>query len=64
MINASRPFVVNEWITTKIDGVEVTGVVEVGFLLLHALFQTSLNYFSFSVDMLFCLFHFMYVLKK
>ncbi|KAM0901561.1 hypothetical protein ACQ4PT_019905 [Festuca glaucescens] len=28
MINASRPFVVNEWITTKIDGVEVTGVVE------------------------------------
>ncbi|KAM0927730.1 hypothetical protein ACQ4PT_002682 [Festuca glaucescens] len=29
MINASRPFVVNEWITTKIDGVEVTGVVEI-----------------------------------
>jgi hypothetical protein len=64
MINASRPFVVNEWITTKIDGVEVTGVVEVGVLLLHGLFRTSLNYFSFSVDILFCLFHFMYVLKQ
>jgi hypothetical protein len=38
MINASRPFVVNEWITTKIDGVDVAGVVEVSVLLLHALF--------------------------
>lgn len=28
MLNASRPFVVNEWISTKIDGVEVIGVVE------------------------------------
>uniref|UniRef100_A0ACD5UJ14 Uncharacterized protein n=2 Tax=Avena sativa TaxID=4498 RepID=A0ACD5UJ14_AVESA len=28
MINASRPFVVNEWIATKIDGVEVIGVIE------------------------------------
>ncbi|KAF7103786.1 hypothetical protein CFC21_104732 [Triticum aestivum] len=28
MINASRPFIVNEWITANIDGVEITGVVE------------------------------------
>ncbi|EEE59315.1 hypothetical protein OsJ_11375 [Oryza sativa Japonica Group] len=28
MINATRPFVVNEWINTKIDGVEVSGIVE------------------------------------
>ncbi|GJN37006.1 hypothetical protein PR202_gb25922 [Eleusine coracana subsp. coracana] len=29
MINATRPFVVNEWIKTKIDGVEVSGIVEI-----------------------------------
>ncbi|KAK3150115.1 hypothetical protein QOZ80_3AG0228620 [Eleusine coracana subsp. coracana] len=28
MINATRPFVVNEWIKAKIDGVEVSGIVE------------------------------------
>ncbi|XP_028777710.1 mechanosensitive ion channel protein 2, chloroplastic isoform X2 [Neltuma alba] len=28
MIHATRPFVVNEWIKTKIDGYEVSGVVE------------------------------------
>ncbi|KAJ1296607.1 hypothetical protein BS78_01G314800 [Paspalum vaginatum] len=28
MINATRPFVVNEWIDAKIDGVEVSGTVE------------------------------------
>ncbi|CAM0955131.1 unnamed protein product [Alopecurus aequalis] len=28
MINATRPFVVNEWINAKIDGVEVSGNVE------------------------------------
>ncbi|XP_048542200.1 mechanosensitive ion channel protein 2, chloroplastic-like isoform X2 [Triticum urartu] len=28
MINASRPFIVNEWITANIDGVEIAGVVE------------------------------------
>ncbi|TVU46463.1 hypothetical protein EJB05_06003 [Eragrostis curvula] len=28
MINATRPFVVNEWINAKIDGVEVSGIVE------------------------------------
>lgn len=44
MINASRPFIVNEWITANIDGVEITGVVEV---------DVFLNYFSFTVDMLF-----------
>lgn len=55
MINASRPFVVNEWITATIDGVEISGVVEV---------SVFFNYFSFTVDMLFCLFHFMYVFKQ
>lgn len=29
MINATRPFVVNEWIDVKIDGVDVSGIVEV-----------------------------------
>ncbi|GJN12761.1 hypothetical protein PR202_ga31068 [Eleusine coracana subsp. coracana] len=29
MINATRPFVVNEWIKAKIDGVEVSGIVEI-----------------------------------
>lgn len=29
MIHATRPFVVNEWIQTKIDGYEVSGTVEV-----------------------------------
>lgn len=29
MINATRPFVVNEWIDAKIDGVDVSGIVEV-----------------------------------
>ncbi|KAG2551071.1 hypothetical protein PVAP13_9KG370900 [Panicum virgatum] len=28
MINATRPFVVNEWINAKIDGVEFSGIVE------------------------------------
>lgn len=28
MLNATRPFVVNEWINAKIDGVEVSGIVE------------------------------------
>jgi len=28
MINATRPFVVNEWINAKIDGVEISGIVE------------------------------------
>ncbi|KAK4276888.1 hypothetical protein QN277_014986 [Acacia crassicarpa] len=28
MIHATRPFVVNEWIKTKIDGYEVSGIVE------------------------------------
>ncbi|WVZ57374.1 hypothetical protein U9M48_007766 [Paspalum notatum var. saurae] len=28
MINATRPFVVNEWIDARIDGVEVSGTVE------------------------------------
>ncbi|XP_066377805.1 mechanosensitive ion channel protein 2, chloroplastic-like isoform X3 [Miscanthus floridulus] len=28
MINATRPFVVNEWIDAKIDGVDVSGIVE------------------------------------
>jgi len=28
MINATRPFVVNEWIDVKIDGVDVSGIVE------------------------------------
>ncbi|CAM0873266.1 unnamed protein product [Alopecurus aequalis] len=28
MINATRPFVVNEWINAKIDGVDVSGIVE------------------------------------
>lgn len=29
MIHATRPFVVNEWIQTKIEGYEVSGTVEV-----------------------------------
>lgn len=29
MIHATRPFVLNEWIQTKIDGYEVSGTVEV-----------------------------------
>uniref|UniRef100_A0ACD5WWE0 Uncharacterized protein n=1 Tax=Avena sativa TaxID=4498 RepID=A0ACD5WWE0_AVESA len=28
MINATRPFVANEWINAKIDGVDVSGIVE------------------------------------
>jgi hypothetical protein len=28
MIHATRPFVVNEWIQTKIEGYEVSGTVE------------------------------------
>ncbi|KAL6619527.1 hypothetical protein ACP70R_031809 [Stipagrostis hirtigluma subsp. patula] len=28
MINATRPFVVNEWVNAKIDGVDVSGIVE------------------------------------
>jgi MscS family membrane protein len=28
MINATRPFIVNEWINAKIDGVDVSGIVE------------------------------------
>ena len=37
MINATRPFVVSEWINAKIDGVEVSGIVEVSIL--YALFE-------------------------
>ncbi|CAN1332044.1 Mechanosensitive ion channel protein 3, chloroplastic [Linum perenne] len=33
MIHATRPFVVNEWIQTKIEGYEVSGTVEVCRLL-------------------------------
>lgn len=29
MIHATRPFVVHEWIQTKIEGYEVSGTVEV-----------------------------------
>lgn len=29
MIHATRPFIVNEWIQTKIEGYEVSGTVEV-----------------------------------
>ena len=29
MIHATRPFVLNEWIQTKIEGYEVSGTVEV-----------------------------------
>lgn len=29
MIQATRPFIVNEWIQTKIEGYEVSGTVEV-----------------------------------
>ena len=29
MIHATRPFVVNEWIQTRIEGYEVSGTVEV-----------------------------------
>ena len=29
MIHATRPFVVNEWIQTKIEGYDVSGTVEV-----------------------------------
>ena len=32
MIHATRPFVVNEWIQTKIEGYEVSGTVEVCIL--------------------------------
>ena len=35
MINATRPFLVNEWINAKIDGVEVAGMVEVRIGMLH-----------------------------
>lgn len=32
MIHATRPFVLNEWIQTKIEGYEVSGTVEVCIL--------------------------------
>ena len=35
MIHATRPFVLNEWIQTKIEGYEVSGTVEVCPFLLH-----------------------------
>lgn len=35
MIHATRPFVVNEWIQTKIEGYEVSGTVEVCMFLLN-----------------------------
>ena len=33
MIHATRPFVVNDWIQTKIEGYEVSGTVEVCHLI-------------------------------
>ena len=33
MIHATRPFVLNEWIQTKIEGYEVSGTVEVGIII-------------------------------
>jgi small-conductance mechanosensitive channel len=56
MINATRPFVVNEWINTKIDGVEVSGIVEVSTL--HALFTFS-SFIWHKCIMLFGLLHLM-----
>jgi hypothetical protein len=41
MINATRPFVVNEWINAKIDGVEFSGIVEVSFIMPYFVFQLS-----------------------
>lgn len=36
MIHATRPFVVNEWIQTTIEGYEVSGCVEVSIEILEA----------------------------
>lgn len=33
MIHATRPFVLNEWIQTKIEGYEVSGTVEVSIII-------------------------------
>jgi small-conductance mechanosensitive channel len=49
MINATRPFVVNEWINAKIDGVDVSGIVEVSIGMLYL----KLNYLS-TVAEFFC----------
>ena len=40
MINATRPFVVNEWINAKIDGVEFSGIVEVSIIMPYLSFQS------------------------
>lgn len=32
MIHATQPFIVNEWVQTKIEGYEVSGTVEVGIV--------------------------------
>ena len=45
MINATRPFVVNEWINAKIDGVEISGIVEVRIIMPYFRFQLSLVLF-------------------
>jgi hypothetical protein len=53
MINATRPFIVNEWINAKIDGVDVSGIVEVSIGMLYL----NLNYLSFVADLQFSLSH-------
>lgn len=42
MIHATRPFVVNEWIKTKIEGYEVSGSVEVGIVIVRPGFAFGL----------------------
>jgi len=40
MIHATRPFIVNEWIQTKIEGYEVSGTVEVCISTLEGTFTS------------------------
>ena len=39
MIHATRPFVLNEWIQTKIEGYEVSGTVEVGIIIFQLTYR-------------------------
>ena len=49
MINATRPFVVNEWINAKIDGVDISGIVEVSIGMLYLKLELSIIWCRFAV---------------
>ena len=56
MIHATRPFVLNEWIQTKIEGYEVSGTVEVCPFLLPLIVKQENREYDYDYSE-----HFMYM---